>query len=292
MTEVIEGAAYRRHDLLLGFLSKAEVDAIFAQNPLRLRAGQTAASAHSVARTARSRLGLYEPGSAEALPGAVAPLAEEIRRGAVFKKEYEAKGDYEFVSVPIASLLSPQMNLDFEYVNELAGKLTPEVNDAADFVFAFPSGEIGEPIVKGNTVVFTSHAPNIAVSAVPVLRRTDSGFEVVFEAKGRPNFVMVARINGRLVLHNGVHKVLALLSRGRSRTFAVLHDLQDQNQLGLGQANLSMFAEANYTNGGRPPLVEDFNGPAAVQVLARATVNVYRLFAQTEDILAPALKAP
>jgi hypothetical protein len=276
----------------MGFLTKGEVDAIFSQNPLRLPDGSEASLAHHEARTARASLAAHVGGAASPLPDLMAPQVEEVRQRDLYKKEYEAKADYEFVSAPIASLLAPQMNVDLDYVSELAERLPAEADELADFAFAFPAGEIAEPIVKGNTVVFTSHAPNIAISSVPVLRRTAQGFDVAFEAKSRPNYVMVARINGRLVLHNGVHKVLALRARGRTRTFAVLHELQQQSQLGLGQANLSMFAEPNYIQSTRPPLVVDFLGPAAVPVLTRATLNVYRLIAQTEDVLAPALRAP
>ena len=140
--------------------------------------------------------------------------------------------------------------------------------------------------------MFTSHAPNIAVSHVPVLRRTPAGFEVIVEARSRPNFVMVARVGGRVVLHNGVHKVLALRARGRSHTFAVAHDLQQPAQLGLGQSGLSMFSDPNYIQAARPPLVADFASPVAVPVLMGATVNVYRLIAQVEEIQAPALTLP
>lgn len=292
MTETIEGATYRRHAFLLGFLTKAEVDAYFSQLPVRLAPGTVLADAHQQARLAKAALGAFNAGATQPLPAALIPSAEEVRERAVYKKEYEAKGDYEFVSVPIDSLLTPQMNVDMDYVAELAATLPDAVDDAADFAFAFPSGQIAEPFVRGNTAVFTSHAPDIAISPVPVLRRTAEGFDIVFEAKSRPNFIMVVRVAGRLVLHNGVHKVLALKARGRTRTFAVAHELQHQNQLGLGQGNLSMFSEANYSQAVRPPLVVDFNSAAAVPVFMRATINIYRLAGQTEEVVAPALSTP
>ncbi|MDP9359894.1 MAG: hypothetical protein M3P29_00425 [Acidobacteriota bacterium] len=292
MAETIDGATYRRHAFLLGFLNKAEVDALFSQFPLRLPAGVVLATAHQQARVAKAALVTFDPGATQPLPATLAGAAEEVRGRAVYKKEYEAKGDYEFVSVPIDSLLTPQMNVDMDYVSELAATLPAAADESADFAFAFPSGQIAEPFVRGNTAVFTSHAPNIAISPVPVLRRTGEGFDIVFEAKSRPNFMMVARVAGRLVLHNGVHKALALKTRGRTRAYVVAHELQHQDQLGLPQGNFSMFSETNYSQGARPPLVADFNSAAAVSVLMRATINIYRLAAQTEDILAPVLSTP
>jgi len=281
--------AHRSHGLLLGFLTKAEVDALFSQNPVRFDGDGTLAAAHERARLARNALQPHSPGVTAPLPADIRRLAAEIQQTAVYKKEYEAKADYEFVSVPIAALVTPQMNVDWEYVRQLAHRLPARPNGASDFAFAFPTANITEPIIKGNTVVFTSHAPNIAVAPVPIVRRTAQGFDVVFEAKSRPNFVMVARLAGKLVLHNGVHKVLALRLRGRTQTFAVAYEVQHQAQLGLPQANLSMFAEVNYSTHVRPPLVVDFDGPTAVPVSMRSTMNVYRLVGQTEEIIAPAL---
>jgi hypothetical protein len=287
--ETIEGAAYRRHAFLLAFLNKAEVDALFAQNPLRIAQGLTPAAAHQQARTARESLAAYESGTTQPLQQSLVHLADEVRQRAVYKKEYEAKGDYEFVSVPIESLLAPQINVDLDYVDDLSKRLPPEPSDEVDFAFAFPTGEIAEPIVKGNTVVFTSYAPNIAVTPIPILRRTPEGFEVIIEAKSRPNFVLIARVAGRLVLHNGVHKILALKARGRTHAFGVAYDVPQAANLGLLQGGLSMFSDPNFVQATRPPLVIDFNGPAAVQVLVRATVNVYRSITQVEQIVAPAV---
>jgi hypothetical protein len=243
MTEMIEGATFRRHAFLLGFLTKAEVDALFSQLPVRLAPGESLTEAHQQARSAKAALGPYVVGAvAQPIPATLAAAVEEVRSRAVYKREYEAKGDYEFATVPIDSLLTPQMNVDMDYVGELAATL-PDTEDSgvADLAFAFPTGQIAEPFVRGNTAVFTSYAPNIAISPVPVLRRTADGFDIVFEAKSRPNFIMVARVAGHLILHNGVHKVLALKARGRNRAFAVVHDVQSQTQLGLGQGNMSMF---------------------------------------------------
>lgn len=52
------------------------------------------------------------------------------------------------------------------------------------------------------------------------------------------------------------------------------------------------MASPNYSQAARPPLVVDFLSAAAVPVFVRATINIYRLAAQTEDILAPVPAMP
>ena len=116
-------------------------------------------------------------------------------------------------------------------------------------------------LVSGSTHGITTdcttcflNAPNIAVTPVPIVRRTQDGFDVVMEARARPNYVMVARVAGRMVLHNGVHKVLALKKRSRARVFALVYDVQNVAQLQLPGAQSSTFLDANYIQAARPPL--------------------------------------
>ena len=79
MTETIDGATYRRHALLLGFLTKAEADGIFASNPVRLPGGLALPAAYQTARTARAALGGFQPGTMTPLTLALEPLANEVR---------------------------------------------------------------------------------------------------------------------------------------------------------------------------------------------------------------------
>ena len=81
-----------------------------------------------------------------------------IRAREVFQREYAAKGDYEFVSVPINSLLAPQWQADLQYVDELAQRLATDGRQEDDFDFAFPQGSIAEPMTSGNTLLFTSRS--------------------------------------------------------------------------------------------------------------------------------------
>ena len=164
MPETIDGALYRRKAFLLGFMTKAEADGLFAMNPLRVPGGATPAAVSQAARAARTGLGGYVPGTADPIPAALSALVDEIRSRNVYKKEYEAKADYEFRTVPIDSLLTPQTEADLDYVDELAGSLTDSPDDNKDFAFAFPTAQIAEPITVGNTLTFTSNAPNIAVT--------------------------------------------------------------------------------------------------------------------------------
>jgi len=286
----IEQAAYRPYALLLAFLQKAEVDALFAQAPVRLRDDNTIADVMKQANYERRGLDPYRAGAPEPIAPELQSAVNEVRGRTAFKRHYVAKADFEFVRIPIASLLTPQWLADIGYVSELANRLPDESNPPADFAFCFPEGDLDEPIINGNTVVFSSHVPNVAIAPVPVVRRVGEAFELVLRAEPRPNLVMVAELDGRLILENGVHKALALLTKGRTHLSAVLKRVGRPEELAIQQQS-SLFAPQTYFKAVRPPLVTDFLQPVAVPALWRATTNIWRVVVQVEQIPAPALRS-
>src|SRR2546426_7174155 len=180
------------------------------------------------------------------LPAELAPLGAEVQAREVFAKYYASQAEYEFAIVPIDSLLSPQVYADVQYVDELAATLPKTPDASADFSFAFPVPTITEPMISGQSVVFSSYGANVTANAVPsVTRRTDGTYDIVVRATSRPNYVQVARYDTRLVLINGVHKVLALRTAGRTVAACLLRSVQRREELGLVQ-NLSLNDDTNY----------------------------------------------
>jgi len=276
----------RRLALLLAFLARAEVEAILSQTPIRLAENLTIAEALRAGTAARAAAEPYGRGAALPLSSELAALAQEVRARTTFQRHYETQADFEFVQVPIASLLTPQWNADLDYVENLAGILRPENDPAADFDFSFPQTSPPEPIINGNIAIFTSSAPNIAIRPVPVVRRDGEDLEIVFRAEGRPNYIMVAELNGRLILENGVHHVLALATRGRTHVAAVLKHVRRPEELAINTQS-SLFAPQTYFEAARPPLVMDFASNLAVPAVSRAVLTVYRVAVQVEQIQVP-----
>ncbi len=283
--------ATRRHALLLGHLTLAEADAHFAQLPITPVENATPAELWRQARQQRAILDAYEPGEVQPLPTEVEDAAAEVRRREAFARYYANQAEFEFAMVPIDSLLVPQAQADMEYVSELAYRLPDGPEPLADFAFAFPVGSLAEPMLTGQVVSFTSFGANMAANPVPtVQRRPDGSYDISVRATSRPNYVQVARYGGRLVLTNGVHKVLALRNRGRTRVSALVRMADRREELGLN-LNLSLHADASYL-GARPPLVRDFLAGVAVPVLWRSTYSVLRVLVQVDQFVVPAVAAP
>jgi hypothetical protein len=270
---------------LMPFLHPAEIDATLNQNPIRL---VDARPANQVLAETRQRQGGLAPYMVEAVRPLLASHADAmdaVRRREVFEREYASKCDASFGLVPLRALLAPQPLADMEYVAELQSNLSAEPNEAADFAFSFPEGTIPEPAVIANTVMFSTPSPSVYVSPVPMYRRMAGGYEVIARVEPRPNYLFVAKIaalGGRLMLINGVHHVLALLSSGRGYAPAIVRNAMVVEELGLPQTSLLTQVGAS-----RPALVRDFLGECAVRVRRRRTGIATQVLLQTTQVMFP-----
>jgi hypothetical protein len=146
------------------------------------------------------------PNTAEtvALPAVVADQALAIRARGTFAEFYQAVADYQIALAPIATLLAPQWYADMDYVDELAQGVPAPDDLSALLEYSFTEGEIAEPVVTNNQVVFSSHRRDLFCSPIPTVRKLGPGeYEIVARALSRPNYVHVARLGNRLLLTNG-----------------------------------------------------------------------------------------
>ena len=271
----------RHFSAVLGFLMKGEVDAIFKQTPFRLPDDPADPMAHwQRSLEGRGPLTALDPlqdGALAPLPEGARGVAEVIKRRRTYRVHYENVADYHFGLVPAAALLAPQWFADLDYVDELAKKLRPEMSVGDLLDFTMPEGFITEPIINGNEVIFSSARADLSASPIPEVRSTGAGeFEIVVHASCRPNYVQAALLDGRLLLLNGVHKVLALLRRGYSTVPCLWKQVHSLEHAGLN-VQTSLFADQTF-KGERPALVIDFLNPAvAVSLTKRTTYQVMRV---------------
>ncbi len=200
----------RRVAALLGFLLKAEVDAIFQQQPFETIDGADPFELWRRFDNNRSELPPLTTNEVEPLPNSLAGVVHEIKNRKTYKEHYEAAAEYSFVFAPIESLFAPQWFADLDYVDEIRGHLKKDISPEELLRFAMSQGKITEPIVVGNQVLFTSPRRDLYADPIPTVRETDGGeFEIFVRAASRPNYVQVVKIGERLFLSNGVHKVCA-----------------------------------------------------------------------------------
>jgi hypothetical protein len=281
----------RKAKLLLGFLAKGEVDAIFKQNPFEVPATDRSPiqlwrrSADAVAR-----LPFTPPvASIEVLDNGESQIVDEIKARPTYKKHYESIADYQFAMVPVNSLLAPQWLADMDYIEELSCRISPNAGVEEQIRFAMADGVITEPIIAGPQVIFTSQSRDLHAEQIPSVRQVGPGeFEVVVRASSRPNYVQAAAVGNRLLLTNGVHKVCAFLLKGYTHVPCVLRRINRVEESGLN-LQTSLFRPELF-NGARPAQVLDFlNDDVAVSISMRSMHQVLRIGVGVEVLQVPAV---
>jgi hypothetical protein len=280
----------RRAAALLGFLMKREVDAIFRQQPYMTPNGEDPFDLWRAADARRAGLAASAQGTPTPVPAELHHLVQEVRGRATYQRHYESQADYEFCSVPIEALRSPQWSADLDYVDELKARLggAPSLEDA--FRFAFSEGQINPPLVTANQVQLTSPRLDLFVDPTPVVQGTgDGGFTITVSAGSRPNYIQVASLDGRLLLVNGVHKVCALYALGQRTCFCVLRAASRLEEIGLNRQATSLFRDEVFSSA-RPALVTDFlNQAIAVPLLMKSMYQVMQVSINVGYIRVPAL---
>jgi hypothetical protein len=280
---------YRQIGGLLGFLVKAEVDALFKQQPFKTASGEDPADLWRRFDHARAQLEPVLQGQFEPLAEDLADAERSIRRRSTFKEYYEAVADYSFGTVPIASLLAPQWFADLDYIDEMAAKLSSGLSPDEQLRFALSEGSIHQPIIAGNTVLFSSPRRDLHADQVPRVTQTAEGeFEIVVRATSRPNYVQVAVIGDRLVLTNGVHKVCALHKAGFTRCYCVARQAHNLVETGLN-VQTTLFRDQIFGSV-RPAIVTDFlNALTAVPLQMRSMNQILQIAIQSGTLTVPAL---
>lgn len=273
----------RRFSMLVPFLQKAEFDHHLQAGGFSLWASQPPDMAWAAAHAAMAGAPRYVPSPPQPLPAQLKSAVAHIQQRQTYRREYESKADVHIGIVPIDALIAPQALADLDYVDELTAIVSSAADLEADLNFAFPVGSLPEPLVNGNTLVFNGQTANILVNPVPQHRRADEDVEIVLRASARPNYVFVAEFGERLVLLNGVHKVLALLRAGRTAIPAIIRRATSIPELGLAPSTTLLM----HLDKPRPPLVSDFLQQLAVQVERRPTRTLTRVAIQVDQITFP-----
>jgi hypothetical protein len=89
---------FRRTAALLGFLVKAEVDAIFKQQPFKTADGEGPLDLWRKLDQSRSNLSAVPSGQITALPESLTDAERAVRQRKTYKQYYEGVADYSFGS--------------------------------------------------------------------------------------------------------------------------------------------------------------------------------------------------
>jgi hypothetical protein len=273
----------RRWSVLVPFLQKAEYDSLLMSgNNFELWDHEPPEDAWRRAQRAAESAPVYSASATLPLADQLAGAAAELKSREVFTREYARKADVRLGMVPLNALVSPQPAADMDYVDELVKVLGSNEDLRRDFAFSFPLGDLPDPIVSGQMVVFNSQTPNVLVNPLPEWHRIGDEIQISIRATARPNYLWVAEMGPRLILLNGVHKVLAAIRAGRNYLPAIIRQATSVPELGLQPSPF-----LNQLLVPRPPLVTDFLHPMAITMVRRPTRMLTRLIVQADQIPFP-----
>jgi hypothetical protein len=282
----------RRAAALLGFLAKGEVHAIFEQLPFQpANPADSPLDLWRKSNEGRSHLHTPLATQPDTLPDEAASVVEAIKKRATYKRSYESVADYHFGVVPASALLAPQWFVDLDYVDELAARVKVGMHVTSLIDFTMSEGMITQPIVTHNQVLFTSPRRDLCLDGIPDVRDVGGGeLELVLRAFSRPNYVQVAVLDGKLLLVNGVHKVLALHARGYNSIPCIWRRAHNLMEAGFDPRSTSLFADQTF-NSPRPAMVLDFlNDLIAVPLIMRSQYQVLRVSINAEMFQTPAVQ--
>jgi hypothetical protein len=200
----------------------------------------------------------------------------------------QPEDSWEIKLVPIESLVAFQPAVTrTAYETDLAS--SESVLDLLEFTLPVDDTPLVEDQRINDTFFsgwqFVTRSPNVHVNG-PQYARSDNNDDttiatVSFELKSNPNFVYVARFEDRYILKNGYHRVYQLLKAGETHIPAVVIEAESYDETGAEQAG---FFDRELVMSERPPLITDYETPAAVTVSRRTTNRIVRVIAETTDV--------
>lgn len=280
--------AVSRKRYLIAFMDREAAESLLAGSP---GTTEDPAAAYERAREA------VEPVERPPTGRAVDPLPDEaavrehvsaFRDTAAFRQVVGGDGengeDCELGLVPVDALVAFQTGVETTAHRDLPTwaddrlallrACLPLSGDDVEF-----SSTLDTPEGRRLGVQFTARSPNVQVARKRVEHREGGGVDVTFEVRAKPNFVHVVRYRDRLLLKNGYHRAYRVAVAGGDRIPAVVRDVDDYAATG-GDHSRNFDEERVLAD--RPPLLVDFDTPAAAEVLRPARNKVIKCVAETD----------
>lgn len=210
----------------------------------------------------------------------VADLVSGLTGRPMFEECYAGFGA-RVAKIPLAGLVTPQWSADMDFVGELRGRLPSASDERALFEYCFAEDELGEAsVIHGGQAwigvvnVPRGQPPRIGkLVAQHSLDRRSVTFSISLDA--RPHLVHVVglqtviqqglsqSLSQRILVLDGVHRLLALLADGREHAYALVLDELPASQIAayMGGGGPGVLLDAA-TSAPRPPRLDDYLDPA------------------------------
>ena len=202
--------------------------------------------------------------------------------------EHGGAGSAQLASVEVGKLAVCQPHVDWSYVEHLM-KEAPEPGDELGLLrFCLPLQKDAPPIALqpqfspgSQTLSIVLDNPDYRIIG-PATDNGDNGRSVLgFMVGPGLHQMSVVHFNGRYVINNGYHRAVALAARGHDRIPVLLKPVDHPGHTPAGRPG--MFTPP-IVFGPNPPRIEDFLGPAGVDLPRRRTRLLFTVHAELHPI--------
>lgn len=198
----------------------------------------------------------------EKLPDCLSAVATEIRRLDMFRAVVQDL-PHEIAVVSLGELVAFQFTIDRPYSASYRVPDEPSLEAIAEITLprtapAFPVNVSADP----GGVTVSAPGPNLRIAGMGV-EPTPAGLpKLTLELTFGTPFVQVAEFQGRMILRDGYHRAVSLLSQGVTHAPVIVLRCTDYAQTGgLG----GFFFAPRIVMGPKPPLVKHYLSPYAVE---------------------------
>lgn len=213
----------------------------------------------------------------------------ELQDEPTFQEFVSPGGPIELVKIDIRKLVVVQPRVEWSYVEQLVAK-APEPGDTDGlFKFCVPLQRDAPPALiepafarATQTLAFVTDNADFRVCG-PVVDSAGNGRAVLgFSIGPGLQQMSVMHFRGRYILNNGYHRALALAARGHVDVpVLLLHGTAVEH---TPAARPGRFPPS-LVFGDAPPRIEDFFGPAAIDLPRRRTRTLYSFQAASHSIV-------
>ncbi|MGA2666018.1 MAG: hypothetical protein ABSF83_13850 [Nitrososphaerales archaeon] len=221
------------------------------------------------------------------IPSRLAGRLATLEGEPTFQELLPGTRSHRFAMVELSKLRCYQVNLDLEYLASLARSVPAAADEEGTMRFCLPLREerkVSEVLLssnpEANSVSLISEDLGLRLMGTvsgeyPASDRKFTGFVYGF---GTPLF-SVTEYRGAFTIKNGYHRALALLRKGHVMAPALV--MATENPSLVTPARAGYFPIETITSE-RPPLLSDFDSPAAVTIPRRRSRVVITMHAEAQ----------
>lgn len=289
-------ASGRKLRLLLPWAQAPAIEALY--RGLRIEDPPTARQFYGMLQRRREALAARGPISFNVALGVekIGPPIEAAAAEVVASDTYQDRYGYlggEVVRLPVRGLITPQVVADWDYVEEVRASAPVVGDDEGVFRLCFGDDELGDAVLLTGGPVQSAtvklHRGQPAWVGPLRARRAGGRVTVSFDLEARGRFVQVAVVplndgQTRVVVVNGVHRLLALLADGHEFAYGIARALTPQELQSCFEPGPALIADPV----GRPlpARLEDFVDENMYDVVRQTPVDVYmRMLVHSDNVI-------